>query len=434
MSTAPSSQKFGIVLVVGGCGFLGYHVVAQLLNFPSERHTATNGLTSEKTSTSLDSTSPQRSQDPLKWSFPSLASRYPTVVDTSVHVLDLRCTQNRQEGATYHEADLTDPVALLEVFRSVKPDVVINTASPNYKAPKEVLRKVNVDGTQNLVDVASGKHGAWGGTCKAFVHTSSSSVIHDAISPLVSATEEYPYVEDNPNEYYSQTKVQAEKLVLAANDNAKYNHLLTVAVRPASIVGERDRGGIGSGYMDAARIAPSWQLHFQMGEGDNLWSSTYAGNVAYALLLVAERLTATFERQSKGLAKPLAHERVDGEAFIVTNNEPLYMWDLARFYWTNYGRDINIDKSWILPVGMASWFGLVGEMISKVTGRQGKLTRQNIKYMTMHRYYSCEKLMTRCGYQPLVGLEEGIQREIREYVRENGSYADQSSSPEKKSQ
>ena len=435
--SAPT-KSLGKVLVIGGCGFLGSHLVDQLLNFPSE--TSSEKITATSHSKSNDkhnspSSRLQTAQDASQWQFASLRSQYPSFTNTSVHVLDLRCTHNRFEGAIYHEADLTSPQAILEVFKTVKPDIVINTASPQYTAPREVLRKVNVEGTQNLLDVAGGKLGSWGGTCKAFVHTSSSSVIHDNISPLINADETYPYVEDNPREYYATTKVQAEKLVLAANRSAAYNNLLTSAIRPASIVGERDRGGIGPGYLETARIAPTWQLHFQMGAGNSLWDSTYAGNVAYALILVAERLAATFERQSQGLAMPLEHERVDGEAFIVTNDSPLYMWDLARFYWTGYGREVNLSKVVTLPETLTYWIGFLGEIISKFTGRPGKLTRQNIKYMTVPRYYSCEKLKARCGYVPLVELEEGIRREIREYVREhNNEQQDGVSSVEKKAQ
>lgn len=187
----------GRVLVVGGCGFLGYHVVDQLLGFPSEN----NPLPTAK--------SPARGArvSAADLRFASLRSRYPVYKDTQVHVLDLRCDRNRLPGATYHEADLCDVDSLLRVFRAVKPEVVINTASPLFDAPKPILRKVNIDGTKNLVEVAGGRRGDWGGKCKAFTHTSSSSVVHDGRSDLIYGNELWPYVRPNPVEYYSETKV-----------------------------------------------------------------------------------------------------------------------------------------------------------------------------------------------------------------------------------
>jgi sterol-4alpha-carboxylate 3-dehydrogenase (decarboxylating) len=188
----------GRVLVIGGCGFLGYHVVDQLLDFPSE-----NDLPPSKPSSS----GKPSQTDPASLTFPTLRSRYPVYEKTEVHVLDLRCTHNRLPGATYHEGDLCDPDSLLPIFREVKPEVIINTASPHFDASRPLLRKVNVEGTKTLLDVAGGVHGDWGGKCKAFVHTSSSSVVHDCIHDLVNVDERWPYVRPNPIEYYSESKV-----------------------------------------------------------------------------------------------------------------------------------------------------------------------------------------------------------------------------------
>lgn len=195
-SSAPIA--LGKVLVVGGCGFLGYHVVDQLLNFPSE-----DNLPPSQSSTSKK----YAKVDPASREFPTLRSRYPLYEKTEVHVLDLRCLRNRLPGATYHEGDLCDSESLLPIFREVKPEVVINTASPTFDAPREILRKVNIEGTKVLLEVAGGAHGDWGGKCKVFVHTSSSSVVHDGTSDLINADERWPLVRPHPVEYYTETKV-----------------------------------------------------------------------------------------------------------------------------------------------------------------------------------------------------------------------------------
>ena len=199
--------SLGTVLVVGGCGFLGSHLINQLMNFPNENsEEASNGdikgstLLKPRTSTT---TLPKSSS----FHFPSLKSRYPTYTNTKVHVLDLRCNKNRLPGVDYHEADITTPEVVLEVFKKVKPDVVFHTASPPWDSPKPILHKVNVGGTKVLLEVAGGQHGSWGGTCKGLVYTSSSSVIHDSHTDLIFADERYPVVIPNPVEYYSETKV-----------------------------------------------------------------------------------------------------------------------------------------------------------------------------------------------------------------------------------
>lgn len=185
-------MDLGSVLVVGGCGFLGSHIVDQLLNFPSE--------------TDPSAALPKPEGD-SRFDCPKLGDRYPRCI-AKVSVADLKTTNNRLPGAQYYEADLTSTESMLEVFRATKPDVVIHTASAML-TDKKLLHKLNVEGTKNLLEVAGGARGDWGGKCKAFVYTSSASVIHDTQSDLKHVNEDWPLVRGNlQQEYYSDTKVR----------------------------------------------------------------------------------------------------------------------------------------------------------------------------------------------------------------------------------
>lgn len=187
-------MELGNVLVVGGCGFLGWHIVDHLLNFPSETD---------------PSVALPKIEGDARFDVPNLKDRYPRCL-AKVHVVDLRTNNNRLPGAQYYDGDITSVESMLSVFRAVKPDVVIHTASPSMlEGNKPLLRKVNVDGTKTLVEVAGGAHGEWGGKCKAFVYTSSSSVVHDTQSDLINVDEKWPYVRGEQQlEYYSETKVR----------------------------------------------------------------------------------------------------------------------------------------------------------------------------------------------------------------------------------
>jgi sterol-4alpha-carboxylate 3-dehydrogenase (decarboxylating) len=157
---APAKKTLGNVLVIGGCGFLGHHIV----NLLHDTYTS------------------------------------------KISVLDVSTNHNRRpdsDGVTYFNGDITSLDSLLPVFEKAKPDVVIHTASPNpVKASHALYKKVNVDGTACVIEACQ-KTGV-----KALVYTSSASVISDNVSDLINADERWPVIPPkSQSEYYSQTKV-----------------------------------------------------------------------------------------------------------------------------------------------------------------------------------------------------------------------------------
>jgi len=154
-----SAASLGKVLVTGGCGFLGHHIVKMIVN----RH-------------------PQ----------------------TQVAVLDLRTSLNRISSSkvSYHDGDITNAEAVKSLISSIKPDVIIHTAGANLIAKDEIHLKVNVGGTKNLLEAAK-QAGV-----KAFVYTSSASVIFNPKTELINADETWPLCmgKEQP-EYYTTTKV-----------------------------------------------------------------------------------------------------------------------------------------------------------------------------------------------------------------------------------
>jgi sterol-4alpha-carboxylate 3-dehydrogenase (decarboxylating) len=104
---------------------------------------------------------------------------------------------------------------------------IIHTASPKPEGEKpETLERVNVHGTQNVIDqaVANG--------VGRLVYTSSASVIFDG-SNLSNGDEKIPYCA-TPLDPYTETKARGEKLVLEADNKGG---LRTVAIRPSGIFG-----------------------------------------------------------------------------------------------------------------------------------------------------------------------------------------------------
>jgi len=155
-----SKTPLGNVVVIGGCGFLGHHIVNLLLS--------------------------------------SYACK--------ISVIDLFTNRNRRpdsDGVSYYDGDITSVSSLTLIFEKIKPDVVIHTASPNLIGANDALYyKVNVEGTKCVIEACQ-KTGV-----KALVYTSSASVLSDTQSDLVNADESWPVIPPSAQiEYYSTTKV-----------------------------------------------------------------------------------------------------------------------------------------------------------------------------------------------------------------------------------
>ncbi len=145
---------------------------------------------------------------------------------------------------------------------------------------------------------------------------------------------------------------------------------------------------------------------FQLGGNDNLFDFTYVGNVAHAHILAALALLATSEAKTA----PLDHEKVDGEAFMITNDTPIYFWDLARIFWREAGSELGTSHVWTISKEVGLLLAGIVETICLVTGTPTKFTRKAFKFSCMTRYYNISKAKTRLGYLPLWTLQEGVQR------------------------
>ncbi|KAI0008046.1 NAD(P)-binding protein [Xylariaceae sp. FL0662B] len=360
MSEAITQPLLGKVLVIGGCGFLGHHVVNLLLR---------------------------------DWK-------------CSVAVIDLKCQRNRRpasDGVEYVEADITDADNLTKAFGKLKPDIVIHTASPPAQGlgdvAAEIFKKVNVDGTRAVV--AACKQNA----VKVLIYTSSASIMSDNKNDLINANEEFPVIRGKmQTEYYSETKAEAEQLVLEAN-RADSLDFLTAAIRPSGIFGEGDMQLV----HHAVNVYREGKDKVQVGTNENLFDFTYVENVAHAHLLAARALLVTHASSTD----PLDYEKVDGEAFIVTNGSPVYFWDLMRAIWREAGSRKGTEHVWVLGRDLGILLGFLSEVAFGILRKTPTLTRQRIVYSSMTRYYNIDKAKRRLGYHPLVSLSDGVKRTVR---------------------
>lgn len=356
-------------LVVGGCGFLGHHLVQQLVRNQS----------------------------------------------LQISVLDLRTNRNRVPTVSYYDGDITSPQSVEAVIQQVQPNVIFHTASPIVASQNTNLYyAVNVEGTRTLLEVAG-----QAGFVKAFVYTSSASVVHDSVSDLIDADEDLPVLRTPAQtEIYSHTKGLGDDLVLAAN--RKYGTMLTSAIRPAGIFGEGDAQMI----PQMMKVYETGKAKFQLGSNKNFFDFTYVGNVAYAHILAAQKLIDTSSSSTPPSTIPTsAPTRVEGEAFFITNDEPYPFWDFPHTLWAKAGDKTRAQDRWVISKTVGLMLATMLEWIFWILfwgSKEPSLTRKKIKFSCMNRTYRIDKAKARLGYRPIVDMDEGIRRGVEWYLRGRG--------------
>ena len=206
----------------------------------------------------------------------------------------------------------------------------------------------------------------------------------------------------------------AEKIVLEQNRPTSNPKFLTCAIRPSGIF------GVGDIQMmpKVLRAYYKGQTRFQLGNNTNLFDFTEINNVAHAHHLAAAALLTTLDREDQGQARPLDNERVDGEAFLITNDQTCFFWDFQRMIWRAAGDTTTAKQVWAIPQDFGLFLATVFEWIYWIA-KWGtpNLTRQQVRYSVMTRYFNIDKAKRRLGYRPIVSLEEGIRNGVADLIR-----------------
>ncbi|XP_047049974.1 3beta-hydroxysteroid-dehydrogenase/decarboxylase-like [Lolium rigidum] len=264
-------------------------------------------------------------------------------------------------------------------------DTVFHTAAPDPANNNFPLHyKVNVEGTKNVVEACN--------TCKVkkLIYTSSSGVVFDGVHGLFSVDESTPYP-DKFADAYTETKAEAEKLVMNANDT---DELLTCCIRPGGIFGPGGR---------LVPILVSWRGFIViMGDGKNCDDFVYVDNVVHGHLC-AEKTLSTRE----------GARRSGGKAYFITNMEPMNLWDFFYMVLEDLGYKSRFKLRIPLYLLMPIIF-LVEWSYKKILSRFGMhnpsaVTSTTIKYATVNRTFTCNNAAEQLGYKPIVSLKEGVK-------------------------
>ncbi|KAF4636516.1 hypothetical protein G7Y89_g1583 [Cudoniella acicularis] len=363
------------VLVLGGCGFVGYHLVSHFLKDPEFASVA-------------------------------VVSRHATK------------GKNHVDGASYHTGDLTNCSSIEKLLLEIRPTVIIHAASPSpvTGTPKE-YQLVTIQGTRNLLEIAKASNDV-----RAFIYVSSCTLAKG--SEHINLTEDYPLANTDPkSSAYARTKALAEIMVLEANkpptasesaagEKSWMGYLCTASVRIPMFYGTHDPMLV-PGCLSALQKG---QTNMLVGDGKNMWDACSVENASVAHSLLVRALLDP--------NRPQGAVKVDGEAFNIHDGSSRLFWDVARTVWSIAGHQPKNERVRFLPswfaLGLASFLEWIFWIFTLGTKRPYNLGKQQVEYMCFTHTYSIEKAQTRLGFKPKQDFEKEFKKAVMWSLEQGG--------------
>ena len=245
--------------------------------------------------------------------------------------------------------------------------------------PLSDYRAVNVTGAENV--------------CRAAMAHGVSRVVHVSSWTVYGMDLGRPCREDSPltpfQEPYAITKAEGDRAV----QRLIAEGLPGVIIRPGTFFGPGDR--LHFARM-ADRVASGRGL--VVGRGDNALPFVYVTDVVQGLLL------------------GLDHERAVGEAFNITNDQPLTQQEFLEAIAAEIGaRPPRLHVPY--PLLYAAGAAIERAAVLARLRRQPPLTRLGVKLFGTDNRHSVDKARLELGYSPKVTLREGVAAAASWYLK-----------------
>ncbi|MCP3978209.1 MAG: NAD-dependent epimerase/dehydratase family protein [bacterium] len=270
------------------------------------------------------------------------------------------------------QGDLLRPESLAGVESDV--DVVVHCASilGKWGTPESEIHRVNVTGTQNLLDRFSDR------PLRRFLHLSAGGVS----GPVATRSVDESYV-CRPATAYERTKLTAEQAVLASAGDG----LAATVVRPTFTYGPGDPHKLA-----LFRAVKKGRYAF-VGDGLSVNHPVFIEDLVRGILLALEHASS-------------------GEVYIIGGPQPETKRDLI--YAIADGLGVTRPRLRI-PRGIAWPAACVLEAVGRALGFEPILTRSRVMMMADNFGYSIDKARRELGYEPRMELRPGIERTIESY-------------------
>jgi nucleoside-diphosphate-sugar epimerase len=277
----------------------------------------------------------------------------------------------RERGVAVYHGDIRAAESLTQPVRGA--DAVLHLAAMmDVWRPIEDYRAVNVTGTENVC------RAALAADVRRLVHMSSSSVYGVALGrpadegfPLAPFPDPYPI-----------TKAEGDKLVQRMITE---DHLPAVIIRPDQIFGPGDHLHFGK-MADRLRSGRG----IIVGSGDNAMPFVYVTDVVRGLLLA------------------LNHDSAVGEAYNITNDNPLTQEQMLHAIAHDLGAS---PPRYHIPYRALYAAGYAAERLAMLAPSRARppITRLGVAFFGTDNRYAIGKARRELGYAPQVGLREAVR-------------------------
>ena len=289
----------------------------------------------------------------------------------------LKTQEIRDWGAEVVLGSVTD---MDVVRRAVKGAEVVHHVAAAFRemdVPERHYYEVNVEGTRNVLQAALDAG------VRKVVYCSTCGVHGNVDHPP--AGEDAPI---RPADYYQRTKWEAEPVAREFFERG----LRTTILRPAAIYGPGDPERF---FLIFKRVAGGTFPMF--GNGRTLYHPLYIDNLVDAFILAME--------DGKG----------DGEAYLIADEQYIEIEDLVRRVAKSLGTEVRIPHYPVWPVVVA---GHIVEKACKPFGIHPPIFPRRVDWYRQNRAFRIDKARRDLGYQPRVGIDEGLRRTAEWYRRE----------------
>ena len=280
-------------------------------------------------------------------------------------------------SAEFWRGDLADPEAISQAATDC--DVVFHVAARvGGWGPASEYYRSNVLGTAHVIEACRRNN------VSKLVYTSTPSVVHTG-ADIEGGDESMPYAA-HFDAAYPETKAEAERRVLAANDHS----LSTVALRPHLVWGPGDPQLIPR-LLERARAG---RLRL-VGRGEKLVDATYIDNAVLAHLLAADRLAP--------------ESACAGHAYFIAQGEPVPARDLINGVLDAAGLP-PVTRS--VPARVAWLAGALAEVMYRLLRieEEPPVTRFAATQLATAHWYDLDAARRDLGYAPSVSTAEGLRR------------------------